>query len=90
MLTFGFSMKHFFSGFHHTNDKKKKGHFDDFVNSIEFAETLCAVFDESYDGGDFCQGLIFSRESSKIMTMVGDAFMRFNAPKEQKSDKPKL
>ena len=70
-------MKHFFSGFHHTNSKKK-GPLDELVNSIETAETLVAVFDESYDGGDFCQGLIFSRESSKIMTSIGDVFMIFN------------
>ena len=42
--------------------KKAGGGFD----RIERALNVMAIFDESYDGGKFCQGLLFSTEAMSL------------------------
>ena len=41
--------------------------------AFEFAQTLAKIsglFNESYDGGDFCRGLIFAKEASTVVFKV--------------------
>ena len=35
-----------------------------------------ALFSEEYDGGEFCQGLLFSKEASKIVFKLGGELMK--------------
>ena len=36
---------------------------------------IYSVFDEDYDGGEFCQGLMFSKEASKVVFKIGNMIM---------------
>jgi hypothetical protein len=36
---------------------------------------ISSLFSKNYDGGDFCKGLLFSNEVSKIMFNVGNKLM---------------
>ena len=36
------------------------------IDSIQGIVQISYIFDEEYDGGEFCQGLLFSREAAKI------------------------
>ena len=36
---------------------------------------ISSIFDEDYDGGEFCKGLLFSKEASKIVFKVGNNIM---------------
>ena len=51
--------------------------------ALEFAMTagkVMSVFSEDYDGGEFCKGLLFSKEASKVVFKVGNYLM---TPKKQ-------
>lgn len=50
-----------------------------FDSALAFAK-ISAIFDENYDGGEFCKGLLFSNEVSKIMFDVGNKLMQVTAP----------
>ena len=36
---------------------------------------ISSIFDEDYDGGEFCKGLLFSKEASRIVFKVGNNIM---------------
>merc|ERR1712156_849704 len=51
--------------------------------ALEFAMTagkVMSVFSEDYDGGEFCKGLLFSKEASKVVFKIGNYLM---TPKKQ-------
>ena len=53
--------------------------------ALEFAVTVgkvMGVFSEEYDGGEFCKGLLFSKEASKVVFKVGN-WMMTPAKKEE-------
>ena len=45
-----------------------------FDSVLTFAK-IAAVFDENYDGGEFCKGLFFSKEASKVVFAMGNQLM---------------
>ena len=50
--------------------------------AFEFAMTaakMMSVFSGSYDGGEFCKGLLFSKDASKVVYKIGSFMM---TPKE--------
>ena len=54
-------------------------------NALEVVQAfgkISAVFDENYEGGEFCKGLLFSKESSRVIFKLGNAFVN------QKKDEP--
>ena len=74
-----------------------KGEPMPFVDAaIEFAVALgkvMAVFGEEYDGGEFCKGMLFSKEASKVVFKVGSMLMspmKSAAPETSIADEKKL
>ena len=58
--------------------------------ALEFAMTagkVMSVFSEDYDGGEFCKGLLFSKEASKVVFKVGNYLMTPKKQPEQVVDK---
>ena len=54
-----------------------------FDAAVSFAR-ISAVFDAEYDGGAFCQGLLFSKDASKMVWAVGAKVMnRMTAAPEE-------
>eukprot|EP00354_Favella_ehrenbergii_P004477 CAMPEP_0170451498 /NCGR_PEP_ID=MMETSP0123-20130129/718_1 /TAXON_ID=182087 /ORGANISM="Favella ehrenbergii, Strain Fehren 1" /LENGTH=121 /DNA_ID=CAMNT_0010713207 /DNA_START=144 /DNA_END=509 /DNA_ORIENTATION=- len=46
--------------------------------ALEFAMSMgkvMGVFSEEYDGGEFCKGLLFSKEASKVVFKIGGMIM---------------
>ena len=41
---------------------------------------VMAVFSGDYEGGEFCSGLIFGKDGSKMMLEIAQAFVRKNPP----------
>ena len=46
-----------------------------FDGALSFAR-ISSVFSEEYDGGAFCQGLLFSKDASKMVWAVGGRIMK--------------
>ena len=42
---------------------------------------ISAIFDENYDGGEFCKGLLLAKEASYVMFKVGAKVMNQGAAK---------
>ena len=54
--------------------------------ALEFAVTVgkvMGVFSEEYDGGEFCKGLLFSKEASKVVFKIGGWMMAPKAAPEE-------
>ena len=52
--------------------------------AIEAAQTigrLSSIFDENYDGGEFCRGLLLAKEASYVMFKIGNKVMNQGAAK---------
>ena len=55
--------------------------FVDFIfESMESVGHISALFDEDYDGGEFCKGLLFSKDASKVVFAIGGKMMNRNKP----------
>ena len=53
--------------------------FIDFAfDSLESIGHISSLFDEDYDGGEFCKGLLFSKDASKIVFAIGGKMMNRN------------
>ena len=48
---------------------------------------ISSIFDEEYDGGEFCKGLLFSKEASKIVFKVGNNIMNKKQEEAASSNK---
>ena len=44
------------------------------------------VFDDNYDGGDFCKGLYFGIESTEISETIYDYYTKKNATKKERKN----
>ena len=55
---------------------------DNALEAIQAFGKISAVFDENYEGGEFCKGLLFSKEASRVVFKIGNAMMN------QKKDEP--
>ena len=51
-------------------------------DSIQSFARINALFDEEYDGGEFCKGLLFSKDASKIVFTIGGKLMNRSQPEE--------
>ena len=45
------------------------------LDGVKAFGKISSIFDEDYDGGDFCKGLLFSKEASKIVFKIGNSIM---------------
>ena len=54
---------------------------DTALDAVHAFGKIYSVFDESYVGGEFCRGLIFSKEASRIAFKIGNSVM--NQKKEE-------
>ena len=36
---------------------------------------ISSIFDENYDGGEFCRGLLFAKEASYVVFKIGNKVM---------------
>ena len=45
-----------------------------FEAAVTFAK-VSSIFSAEYDGGEFCRGLLFSKEASKIVFAIGNQLM---------------
>ena len=41
-----------------------------FENLKKIMSDLIGIFDETYEGGDFCKGLIFSRQGREVLKII--------------------
>ena len=56
-------------------------------NSVTSLARISSLFDEEYDGGEFCQGLLFSKDASKFVWAIGSRIMdRMNAVDEDEPE----
>lgn len=58
---------------------------DEIISTVEIFITnissLMTVFNEDYDGGDFCSGLVFGKNGAEMLTQVATtAFEMIIAP----------
>ena len=58
------------------------------LNSASSVGKISGVFDENYDGGEFCKGLLFSKEASKIVFTLGNQMMGNNSNSNSQQRKP--
>ena len=49
--------------------------FDTALDAIQAFGKISSLFDEEYDGGEFCKGLLFSKEASRIVFKIGNSVM---------------
>ena len=42
---------------------------------------ISSIFDENYDGGEFCRGLLLAKEASYVMFKIGNKVMNQGAAK---------
>ena len=45
------------------------------LDAVQAFGKISSLFDEDYDGGEFCKGLLFSKEASRIVFKVGNSIM---------------
>ena len=45
------------------------------LDAVQAFGKISSIFDEDYDGGEFCKGLLFSKEASRIVFKVGNSIM---------------
>ena len=45
---------------------------DNAVEMVQSFGKISAIFDDSYEGGEFCKGLLFSKEASKVLWKIGN------------------
>ena len=50
-------------------------------DAAKSAGIVMTLFSDSYDGGEFCRGLLFSKEASKVVYKIGNMMM---APSDEK------
>ena len=55
---------------------------DNALDAVRAFGKVSALFDEDYEGGEFCKGLLFSKEASRVIFKVGQAMIN------QKKDEP--
>ena len=55
---------------------------DQALELVQSFGKISAIMDESYEGGQFCKGLLFSKEATKVLWKIGNTVMN------QKKDEP--
>merc|ERR1712156_457115 len=60
------------------NQGKDMPFFDFAFDSMESIGRISSLFDEDYDGGEFCKGLLFSKDAGKIVFSIGGKMMNRN------------
>ena len=55
---------------------------DQALEMVQSFGKISAIMDESYEGGQFCKGLLFSKEATKVLWKIGNQVMN------QKKDEP--
>ena len=48
---------------------------DNALEAVEAFGKISALMDEDYEGGEFCKGLLFSKEATKVLWKIGNAVM---------------
>ena len=48
---------------------------DNALDAVQAFGKISFIFDESYDGGEFCKGLLFSKEASRVVFKIGNTIM---------------
>ena len=48
---------------------------DNALDAVQAFGKISSLFDEEYDGGEFCKGLLFSKEASRIVFKIGNEIM---------------
>ena len=51
---------------------------DNALEAVQAFGKISAVFDPEYEGGEFCKGLLFSKEASRVIFKIGNAVMNSN------------
>ena len=55
---------------------------DQALEMVQSFGKISAIMDESYEGGQFCKGLLFSKEATKVLWKIGNTVIN------QKKDEP--
>ena len=55
---------------------------DNALEAVQAFGKISAIMDESYEGGQFCKGLLFSKETTKVLWKLGNAVVN----NQQKAD----
>ena len=58
--------------FHNMNQGEPSPMIDLAFDSALSLAKISAVFNDNYDGGEFCKGLYFSKEASKVVFALGN------------------
>ena len=45
------------------------------VDAVQAFGRISSIMGEDYEGGEFCQGLLFSNEASRIVFKIGNSIM---------------
>ena len=61
--------------------------FDLALEAVQAIGVMQTLFADEYDGGEFCQGLLFSKEASKIVFKLGKQLMNKKAAPAVADDK---
>ena len=48
---------------------------DTALEAITAFGKISSIFNDGYEGGEFCRGLIFSKEASRIIFKIGNGLM---------------
>ena len=70
--------------------KTEMPYFDLALDAAQALGKMQTLFSDEYDGGEFCQGLLFSKEASKIVFKLGGELMNKKATPVQTDKKLSL